>query len=137
MTALIWRRVAGPISGRSTMTGGAHGMAQHHLPCRKCKLAHRGLPVTFGPGELDLADDRIDRSVEDVVLVPDVAIEGHRLDAELLAELAHAERLDAASVGEFDRGPEHALLGQRGAAFRGGREFGHLTSLQCSAMFTT
>ena len=50
--------------------------------------------------------------VEQVVLVPDVAIERHRIDAELLAELAHAQRLDAASIGEIDGGLEHSLLAQ-------------------------
>ena len=69
-----------------------------------------------GGGSLDLADDDLDDAIEQVVLVADVAVEGHRVDAELLAELAHAQRLDAAPIGEVDGGPKHALAGQRRAA---------------------
>ena len=58
---------------------------------------------------------RVDDPVEDVVLVRDVVVERHRLDAELLAELAHRQRLDPACVGEREGGAQHALPGQRGS----------------------
>ena len=53
---------------------------------------------------LDLARDEVDHSDEDLVLVRDVVVERHRLDAEVLGEPAHAERVDALAVGEVDRG---------------------------------
>ena len=39
----------------------------------------------------------------------DVVVERHRLHAELLGELAHAERLDPALVGEGDGGAQDPL----------------------------
>ena len=111
-------------------------MAQHHLPRSKGKLPHRALPVAGGAGNVDLADDDVDRPVEDVVLVPHVAIQRHRLDPELLPELAHAQRVDAVAIREVDGGPKDALLGQRRATFCDESGFGHLTSLRCSATFT-
>ena len=87
-------------------------MALHHPPGVHHLLAEGRLPVAVRGHGLDLIEDGIDEAVEDVFLVPDVSVEGHRIDAELLAELAHAEGFDAAPIGEVDRGLEHALLGQ-------------------------
>ena len=39
-------------------------------------------------------------------------VEGHRDDAELLGELAHAESLDTLRVGQGDGGVQHPLLAQ-------------------------
>ena len=39
------------------------------------------------------------------LLAGDVVVERHRLDAELVGELAHRQRLEPAAVGEGDRGP--------------------------------
>ncbi len=64
-------------------------------------------------GHLDLGEHQLGDPVHDVVLVLDVVVERHRLDAELLAELAHGERLDPACVGEGERGAQHPLSGQR------------------------
>ena len=103
-----------------------------------------------GAGALDLADDQLDDAVEQVVLVPDVAVERHRVDAELLAELAHAQRLEAVAIGELDRRPGARGRGSSGArrSARVGAASGHhllvdsfvcgrsLTSLRRSAMFT-
>ena len=36
-------------------------------------------------------------------------IERHGVDTEFLAELAHAQGLDAAPIGELHRGPKHTL----------------------------
>ena len=49
------------------------------------------------------------------LLVGDVVVERHRLDPERLAELAHAERLEPARVGEGDGGAQHPLPAQRAA----------------------
>src|SRR5438874_7264726 len=65
---------------------------------------------------IDLAEDDIDHAIEHVLLVPYVVIERHRLDAELVAELAHAERLESASIGEADGGTQDPLPGQGCAA---------------------
>src|SRR6185295_17901058 len=58
---------------------------------------------------LDLARHRVDDPVQEVVLVGHVVVERHRLDAELLTELAHAERLEPALVGERDRRAQDPL----------------------------
>ena len=84
----------------------------------------------------------LDEPVEQVVLAPDVAVEGHRVDAELLAELAHAQGLVAASIGELDGGLQHALPGQGRAALFGRGRLGYhvdrsiLTVYGVVAMFT-
>ena len=98
-------------------------MAQHH-PRAAITCARRAFQ-SCRRRIVDLADDDVDDAVEQVVLVADVAVEGHRLDAELLAELAHAQGLDPAPVGEVDRGPEHALLvsGARRSVVGGGRSW--------------
>ena len=76
--------------------------------------ANCGLPVEFG-GKLDLADDELDHGIDEVTLVAHVVVQRHGLDAELLRELAHADGLDAAVVGEQDRGAYDALSGQWGS----------------------
>ncbi len=78
-------------------------------------LPHGPVPVVAGGGQVHLAEHQVDHTVEQVVLVGDVVVQGHRLDPEGLAEPAHAERLQAAGVGEFDGGPQHALTGERPA----------------------
>ena len=65
---------------------------------------------------VDLAEDRLEQAVEQVVLVADMAVERHRVDAELLAELAHAQGLDSASIRELDRDEEDSLARERGSA---------------------
>ena len=55
----------------------------------------------------------LDDPIEDLVLVRDVVVERHRLDAELAGEPSHAERVDPTIVGERDRGVEHARPAQR------------------------
>ena len=108
-------------------------VAQHHPPGRHRLPADGGLPVVGRRGSLDLRDDHLDDAVEQVVLVPDVPVEGHRVDVELLAELAHAQRLDPAAIGEIDGRPEDALAGQGCAAFGGRCFLGHhsITHLDC------
>ena len=52
------------------------------------------------------------------LLVGEVVVERHRLDAELLAELAHAQGLEPALIGELQGGLEDPLAGQGFAALR-------------------
>jgi hypothetical protein len=59
----------------------------------------RHLPVDIGGGRVDLADDDIEHAIEQLVFVRHVLVQGHRHDAELLGEPAHAEGLDTASIG--------------------------------------
>jgi hypothetical protein len=86
-------------------------------------LAQLGLPVAAGGGRLDLGEDQVDHAVEQVAAVGHVVVQRHRLDAELLGQLAHRQLLDAARVGQRDRGAQHALTAERGALPRsvGGR----------------
>jgi hypothetical protein len=112
-------------------------VTEHHGPGVHRLRANGGLPV-IAPGRLlDLSEDRLDQAVEQIVLVANVAIQRHGVDAELLAQLAHAERLDAAAVGELDRDEEDALPAERRPA-PDGRVFAdhHLTSVRGCDMFT-
>ena len=88
------------------------------LRAASAMLAQRRLPVGAVGADRDLADHGIGHAVQEVVLVAHVRVEGHRLDAQLLRELAHADGLDAVAVGELDGGRHHPLPGQLGAAFR-------------------
>ena len=73
----------------------------------------RRLPVGVQDGAADLADHGVGDAVEQVLLVAHVVVERHRVEAQLLGELAHAERLDAFPVSELDRGYEQAFPAQR------------------------
>jgi len=86
---------------------------------RDRSLAQLRLPVAAGQGRLDLAEDDVDHPVEEVVLVVDVVVERHRLDAELLGELAHRELLRPALVGQGDRSVKHPLSTERRPFRRG------------------
>jgi len=55
----------------------------------------------------------IDHRRDELALVRDVVVERHRLDAQRLAELAHAQRLDAVRVRDRDRLLEHAFSRER------------------------
>ena len=87
-----------------------HGSGGHHDPAQVLD------PVAAGRGPLDLADHDLGDAVEQVVLALDVAVDRHRVDAELLAELAHAQVVEAAPVGEGHAGLEDAFAGQGSAA---------------------
>ena len=94
-------------------------MPVERLARRDRSLAQLGLPVAAGQGRLDLAEDDVDHPVEEVVLVGDVVVERHRLDPELLGELAHRQLLRPALVGQGDRGAQHALSAERRPSPRG------------------
>ena len=106
-------------------------MARENLAGRDRPLAHGRLPVDACVWQTDLAEQEIDHAVNDLALVAHVAIQRHRLDAELLGELAHAERLDAFLVGQLEGSAQHPLAAQRPAAPSGGVSWrGHRTRLR-------
>ena len=109
----MWRSVAGPAVGRLDDTRGAHGWRSITRRAAIAWARIASFQSADGSGCSISATTASTRPVEQVVLVPDVTVEGHRLDPELLAELAHAQGLDAVAIGEVDGGPKHALLGQR------------------------
>ena len=88
-------------------------MAEHHGSGGHDPSPHGGLPVGVPRRWLDLPDHDIDDAVEDVLLVPDVVVERHRVDTERLAELAHADSVAAALVGELEGSLKDPLLAQR------------------------
>jgi len=61
------------------------------------------------------AENEIGKAVEDVVLVGDVVVEGHRLDLEFLSEPTHRERLDPGHVDKSDGSTKHPFPAQRGS----------------------
>ena len=72
-------------------------------------------PVTAAARlDLEVGENPGADRAEQVVLVADVRVEGHRLDAELGAEAAHRQRVDAVGVGEIEGALHHPLAGQRG-----------------------
>jgi hypothetical protein len=62
-----------------------------------------------------LTHHRIEELSDEVFLVGDMVVERHRLDAEILAEPAHGERLDPVLIGERHGGGDHPRPGQRSA----------------------
>ena len=88
-------------------------MAKHHRTGGHDPSPHGRLPVGVLRRWLDLPDHDVDDAVEDVLLVPDVVVERHRVDTEDLAELAHADGVAAASIGELEGSLEDPLLAQR------------------------
>ena len=90
-------------------------MAAQHRVCGVRATAHRRLPIVVDRRDLDLLHHAIDDGVEQVVLVGDVAIQRHRLDAEGLAEMAHGEGFDPLGVGRCDGQLDDACAGQRWA----------------------
>ena len=92
-------------------------MAEHHRSRPEDRPAERRPPVGPGGVDRDLGDDHIDHAVEEVLLAADMGVQRHRLDAQLLAELAHADRVDALPIGEGDGGRQDARAGQRRPSF--------------------
>ena len=94
------------------------GVAREHFAGRDRPLAHGRLPVHSAWRQTDLGEHEIDHAVHDVALVAHVAVQRHRLDAQLLGELAHAERLDAILIGTVEGGAQHSLTAQGYATLR-------------------
>jgi hypothetical protein len=77
--------------------------------------AHRRLPVELERRRLDLTEHDVDHPVDELLLVGNVVVEGHRACSELLGELAHGQRLEAVAIGERHGGLQHAVRAQRGS----------------------
>ena len=110
---------------------------EHHPSRRHRQLAERGFPVIVHGRSLDLTDDQVGDAIKQVVLAPDVPVHRHRIDPELLPELAHAQRLKAVTIGEADCGLKHPLPCQGCPGLGAGSCANcHLTSVRSSDMFT-
>jgi hypothetical protein len=105
-------------AGRSSLLEdtGRPRVAEHHVAGGNHDPAQALDPVIAGWRSLDLTDDDLGDAIEQVVLALDVAVDRHRVDTELLAELAHAQVVEAAPVGEGDAGLEDAFAGEGSAA---------------------
>ena len=93
-------------------------MAQQDAARGEHRLAERRLPASSIGADRDLTDDDLHHPVEEVVLAAHVRVERHRLDPELLAEPAHADRADSVAVGELHGRRQDALPGQLHALLR-------------------
>ena len=82
-------------------------------PQRRGPVALRLRPAARADLGVQLPDDGVDHAVEQRLLVGDVVVERHRLDAELLAEAAHRQRTQALVVDQRDRRLEHEVAAQR------------------------
>ena len=69
-------------------------------------------PVGSENGRVDLTNDDLNHSVEQVLLVGDVFVQRHGHDAQLLCESAHAQRIDADLIREGDCRLEHSVAVQ-------------------------
>src|SRR6266508_6039150 len=79
-------------------------MAPQSLPNREAARAQLRLPCTTHERGVDLAEDDVDHAVEEILLVREVPVEGHRRSVKVLSEVAHAARLEATRVRESDGG---------------------------------
>ena len=104
--------IAGP-SARSSSRRGAHGVTAHRLPGAEYLEPHRGSPVRVRLDDRDLLQDDVAKPVEQVVLVADMAVQGHGVDAERLAEASHAQAVEPAVVGKLNGRRENPVAGQR------------------------
>src|SRR5438309_8383286 len=75
-----------------------------------------GLPIGSGGRRIDLADDHIDHSVQELFLVGHMLVERHRDDPQLLSEISHAQCFDPDVIGKGDGGAEHPVPTQLDAA---------------------
>jgi len=87
-------------------------VTQQRLPRREDSLPHSDSPIGSADWGIDLADDDIEHSVEELFFVGYMLVERHRDDAELIGELAHAQRIDPGLVGQDHGRPQHAVLAQ-------------------------
>jgi hypothetical protein len=98
----------------------AHGCRAENFTDVDRPLAHGRPPVQVGGRQTDLTEHNVDHAVDDLAFVAHMAVQRHRLDAERLGELAHAERLDAVRIGQVEGSAQHALAAQGHTALGGG-----------------
>src|SRR4029077_7029998 len=82
-------------------------MAEHHRSRTEDRAPECRAPVGAAWIDRDPPDDRVDQAVQEVFLATDMRVERHRLDAQLLAEPAHADRVDALVICEVERSRQH------------------------------
>ena len=99
-------------------------MAEERAAGREDPLPHRRLPVGSLERRVDLADDDVDQAAQELVLVGHVAVQRHRHDVEGLRELPHAQRLDAALIGQGHGGAQHPFPRQRHPGLGAGVDLG-------------
>lgn len=80
---------------------------------RQAQRAKGRLPGCPGRWDLDVLEDLAERACEEVVLVPNVVVERHRLDPESTGEPPHRERDETLGIGELDGCREDPIPGQR------------------------
>jgi len=95
-------------------------MPEEYLAGRQDPLAHGrlpggsfGWPADLADGVVDLPRDDIDDAFQDVFLPGHVVVQRHRLGPEFVRQAPHRDGLDAALVGDLDRGSEHPIPAQR------------------------
>jgi hypothetical protein len=59
-------------------------------------------PVGVDQGQIDLCENYVDDAIEDLVLVGDMVVDGHRLDAEFLGERPHGQCRIAFRISDGD-----------------------------------
>src|SRR5580765_7794845 len=77
-------------------------------------------PSSAGRGQVDLAEDDVDDAVEDLVLVLDVVVDRHRLDAELLGQGPDGQGREAVGIRDRDRATQHAVAAEARASATAG-----------------
>jgi hypothetical protein len=109
------------------------GVASQHSPSRVGSLNDLRPPVTVGGRQLYLAEDQIHDAVENLLLVGNVVVERHWLDAEFVGERSHRQGSDSRGVCERDGGPHYSLAAERDALLRrrGGCSW-HILALFCT-----
>ena len=70
-------------------------------------------PVLDGIGEFELRHDVLADPVEEVLLVLDVVVQRHRLDADLAGDPPHRDGLEALLVHDPESRLDHAIAGER------------------------
>ena len=78
-------------------------------------IADRCVPVACRRRRFAFGQHEVEHAVEEIVLVGDVVVERHGLEAERLAEVSHRQRLDPAFVGELESCLQDAVAGERAA----------------------
>jgi len=88
------------------------------------------VPGSGGRGHLDFAEDKLDEAVKQRGLVGEMAVDGHRVDAQLGAEPAHGQLLKAVLVDDPQSGHEDLIArNARWTTTSSGRRFGRHDAL--------
>ncbi len=83
-----------------------------HLAGRDRPRSHGLFPGGVLTRNLDFANDDFDDAVEDLLLVGNVFVDGHGLDAQFGAQAAHRQGAEPVSIGQLDGGLKDPFSGQ-------------------------